>query len=541
MKKKWMAVVALILAMCISLSGCSYIDLEGFWNELMGMFGVVEMTPFSEMEYRRPNIEEMESIVEDCCRRMEEADSFQELVGMIYEAYAPLDQFSTAYALANIHYCKDLTDSYWQEEYTFCSAGTADAQAALDKIYRTLAKSPFRAELESDQYFGAGFFDDYEGESFYDEVFTGLLTQEAELENQYYALVSEAGQVGYYTQEYYDVYYPQMAELFVELVKVRQEMADYLGYDNYVDFAYDYYYDRDYTPAQTTSYLADIRAELVPLYSRLISEGIHATLGSSNERTTKAYVKQMAQNMGGLIADAFADMELYDLYDISCSENKYDASFEVYISNYYSPYIFLNPTETDYDKLTFAHEFGHFCSDYASYGSAAGVDVAEVFSQGMEYLSLLYVEDVGDLEVIKMVDCLSVFVEQSAFASFEQQVYSLKGDELTTDNVRALYAEMGRNYGFYSWGFDSRDYVTVTHFFTNPMYVISYVVSNDVAMQMYQLELQESGAGLTCLENNLTTTHSGIVAFTQEAGLTNPFTYGRIAQVKETLEKVLFG
>ena len=84
MKKKWMAVVAMILAMCISLSGCMYIDLVGYWNELLGMFGVEEMTPFSEMEYQRPNMEELESIVEDCCRRMEEADSLQELVGIIY-------------------------------------------------------------------------------------------------------------------------------------------------------------------------------------------------------------------------------------------------------------------------------------------------------------------------------------------------------------------------------------------------------------------------------------------------------------------------
>ena len=541
MKKKWLALVAVILALSISLSGCMFVDIPGFFEELMGLFAGGYMTSFEDMEYSRPDLQELQSVVDDCCERMEKADSLEELVEIIYEAYAPVDAFSTAYALSNIYYCKDLTDSYWQEEYTFCSEGTAIAQAALDQIYRTLAKTPYREELESEEYFGTGFFDDYEGESFYDEVFTELLTQEAALENQYYVLVSEAGQAGYSSDSFYAVYMPQMAELFVELIQVRQNMADYLGYSSYVDFAYDYYYDRDYTPAQTTSYLADIRAELVPLYRRLVQNGVDVTIDYSGEGTTKAYVEEMAKNMGGIIAEAFAGMDMNELYDIGYSENKYDASFEIYITGYYTPYIFINPTQTEYDKLTFAHEFGHFCCDYASYGSAAGVDVAEVFSQGMEYLSLCYVEDADNLEVAKMVDSLSVFVEQAAFASFEQMVYQLEGEDLTAENVQAIYEQVGTAYGFDSWGFDSRDYVTITHFFTNPMYVISYVVSNDVAMQMYQLEMEESGAGLACLENNLTTTHTGIVAFAQESGLTDPFAYGRMMEVKETLEKVLFG
>ena len=91
----------------------------------------------------------------------------------------------------------------------------------------------------------------------------------------------------------------------------------------------------------------------------------------------------MAENMGGLVQEAFVLMEGSGLYNISYGQNKYDASFEVYLTLYSEPYVFLNPTQSDYDFLSFAHEFVHFCNDYASYGSGATVDVAEFFSQGM--------------------------------------------------------------------------------------------------------------------------------------------------------------
>ena len=37
----------------------------------------------------------------------------------------------------------------------------------------------------------------------------------------------------------------------------------------------------------------------------------------------------------------------------------------------------------------------------------------------------------------------------------------------------------------------SRDFVVIGHFYTDPMYIISYVVSNDAAFQLYQMELEE--------------------------------------------------
>jgi oligoendopeptidase F len=122
---------------------------------------------------------------------------------------------------------------------------------------------------------------------------------------------------------------------------------------------------------------------------------------------------------------------------------------------------------------------------------------------------------------------------------FEHQVYDLEGDELTAENVYELYDEIGTQFGFDAWGWDSRDFVMIGHFYTDPMYIISYVVSNDAALQLYQMEQDEAGAGLAKYQQELDTEQTYFLAFIQDAGLESPFAPGRVKEVRQTLEEVL--
>jgi oligoendopeptidase F len=317
-------------------------------------------------------------------------------------------------------------------------------------------------------------------------------------------------------------------------------MADYLGYGSYVDFAYEYYYSRDYTPEQVMPYLDAIQQELVPLYRQQDRFGSYSQGGRScSEDEMFSYVRKVANEMGGTVAEAFETMEQFGVYNITYSEKKYDSSFETYLYNYEIPFVFVNPVGNQWDKLTFAHEFGHFANDYASYGNSGCVDVAEFFSQGFEYLSLCYGSRNRTLTQMKLADCLFLTVEQSAYAAFEHQLYALGDEELTEEGVRSLYAQVCTDYGFDSWGFDSQSYVTINHFFTNPLYIISYVVSNDAAFQLYQLEQAEPGAGLELYESYLDNGSEHFLEFVEETGLESPFDAQRVTTIRETLEKIL--
>lgn len=495
---------------------------------------------YAEIEYTRPDMPELQNVLEDSCSVAQSAEVMNHVIDAINNFYDVYDRFFTNYNLAYIRYSADLSDSYWEAEYNFCMENAPIADAGLEQLYRALAKSPMRDKLEEDEYFGADYFDAYEGEVTWDEGFLALLDRESELLSRYYDLSEQASGTEYYSDEYFSTYGVQLADLFVELIKLRQEIAAYVGYESYPEFAYDYYFYRDYTPAQAERYLTEISKMLYGPYRDVnrsdVWERAHRY---SSEDETFRYVKDAASAMGGTVAEAFGLLEEAGLYDISYGEDKFDTSFELYLWSYYEPFVFVRPYMDQTDKLIFAHEFGHFINDYVCGGSYAGADVAEVHSQAFEYLSLCYGEDTDDLARYKMADSLCTYMESSAYALFEQQVYSLTGDDLTMENVMDLYERIGYQFGFDSWNWDSRDFTMVPHLFTDPLYTVGYVVSNDIAMQLYQMEQEEPGAGLALYERCISSEESYIIHFAETYGLESPFAEGRLQKVAATFRSVL--
>lgn len=525
--KRRMRILAAVVALAVLLSGC---------RSILQSLLQPQPVAFRDMEYTRPDLSSLDSLTAQCRELASggDVDAFMEPFWEFYDLYV---NFCTAYSLAHIYQCMDMSDIYWEQEYNYCKEQAAQVQSAYEDLLYDLADSPLRQELEGEDYFGEGFFEDFDGESMWTEELTALMTEEGVLINEYYDLMED-----FDLYQFTQAQYEDLAELYVELIGLRQQIATEAGYDSFPEFAYDYYFDRDYTPQQAEQYTEQIRQKLGPLYYQVDFESyLDVAYTEASEKQTFSFVKTASMAMGGVVEEAFRDMEELELYHISPGENKMDISFEVFLPAYYAPFVFVNPTQTNGDKLSFAHEFGHFCNDYASFGTAAGMDVAEIFSQGMEYLMLSYSSEGEELSYVKMVDSLCVFVEQSAYASFEQQVYGLTGEDLTVKNIEALYKQVMDSFGFGIYEMDYRDYVAVQHFFISPMYVISYVVSNDAAMQLYQLEQTERGKGLDCYMDGLDTEQTQLLAFLQEAELESPFAQGRVESLKETFQSALGG
>jgi hypothetical protein len=526
-------VVALVLAMALLLTGCA-LDFGGYFDRLANVFRPVS---FENMTYTRPEPQLLEDALAECLESIDE-NNFNKLLSHINSLNSIANSFQTSFYLSYIHYSIDMTDRYWETEYNFCSQLTAQVQASVDELMYALAESEMRERLEDEAYFGPGYFDDFDGESMWTEEFTALKHRETELVNEYYRLSSMMTTMDPTSETFYSTLGAQMGAVYTDLVKLRKELATEAGYDSYAEFAYEFTYDRDFTPKQAMELVGEIRKELAEPYSKLTQSNWWTDLGPSREDETFNYVKTMANAMGGRVQEAFSTMENSGLYHISYGPNKVGASFTVYLPDYWSPFVFLNPTLTAYDRLTFAHEFGHFCNAYASGGGSISIDVSEVFSQGMEYLSLFYADGGNELEKIKLADSLGVYLEQSMLADFEDRVYRMSDKALTVENIRALYSQVAWEYGLGDM-VDGRSYVNVTHLFTSPMYVISYVVSHDTAMQIYQMERKESGSGLRCYTDHLATQQVGFTAFLEEAGLESPFRTGHIKEVRELFEEIL--
>ena len=515
--------LALILCLALVLSGC------GGAKNALGFSGIVK---FEDMTYTRPDLEGAEALYRSALEAAEGGEDVDAVLELVWDFYDAYDRCMTAYDLAYIRYQRDLSDFYWQTEYEFCAENTPRLDLYLEELYCGLGQTELRSALE-EEYFGGGWFEAYDDGGVYDETLVGLMEQEQALVSEYYDLVGSGGDLE--PDAWLDEYTQPLADLLARLVVLRRELSDWAGYESYTDFAWDFYYERDYTPAQAQDYLEAIRRELVPAYRRMNAMDVWRPGDEEwGEKEVYAYVEQTAKAMGGVTADAFALMDQAELCDISASPNKSGISFEGYLTDYYEPYVMVSGTGTRYDCLTFAHEFGHFVNDYASAGSGVGIDVLEFFSQGMEYLSLCHTGADGAFVDMKLADSLTVYVEQAAYAEFERRIYELPTQVVNGEKLLSVYEQVCRSYGFDSMEWDPRDMVTVPHFYGNPLYIISYVVSNDAAMQLYELELAAPGAGKAVYEQNLDTQQGWFLAFLEEAGLESPFQ--RVDEVKALME-----
>lgn len=542
--KRILAIVLTLCMLTVMLAGCSVWDvILSVVREQAGITEPTEATKpratgsFRDMEYIRPDMEEHQALLAGCCATAKEStdmDEIQEAVNTYYEAY---DRIIASSTLAEIYACKDITSSYWQEETAYCTMAAVEADAGLEELYCALALSPMTEELEEE--YGAAFLAYYRELGSPDKTLQEYNTREAALVEQFTNLYNQLTPEGFYAEDTDAV---ALAEILVELIALRQEMADYLDYGSYPQLAYDIYHYRSYTPAQAKSYLSQVGAQMAQLYRETYfspqwQDGYVPVL---SESYTMDYLDSATQAMGGKIREAFDYMCSNELYDITISENKRTVSYEAYILYYNQPYIFTSPMGMRSDSLGFAHEFGHFVNDWLLDPSYVGTDVAEVKSQGMEYLSLFYADNGDALKEYKLLDCLSTYVEQAAFSLFEHRMYELKGDKLTAENLHALFLEIGTAFGLECWqDYNGWEFTTVSHMYTSPMYLMSYVVSNDVAFQLYQKELKEPGSGLAIYEECLESEDAYLMFFLQRYDLEDPLANGRLLSVSRTLEKEL--
>ena len=199
---------------------------------------------------------------------------------------------------------------------------------------------------------------------------------------------------------------------------------------------------------------------------------------------------------------------------------------------YEVPFLFMDAGGTLNDITTFSHEFGHYLDGYLNYNADETVDLAECFSQAMELLMLTRLDDVltekelDSLYQIKMGDILGMYVQQGAFAEFEHVIYGAKPEELSVDFLNSAFLQAAQDYGFAEEGFEdlySMFWMDITHFFEQPFYVITYPVSHDIAMQIFQLEQAQPGQGMEKYLEMLDRDYADMLDTALNAGLESPF------------------
>lgn len=526
----------------------------------------LEPVAFEDMEYTRPDAAALCKALGELEKLVKNGGSFDEVGAAFEAAYSDYSFFNTMDSLSYIRHTIDLNDEYYETENNWCEEQSPLIEQALEKCYIAMGQSDLRDRLE-EEYFTEDFFDFYDENQIYsNDRVVKLMQKDNDLQAQYMALQSDQtiewnGEEVLYEdiigdesldydsylmayQLYYNKYNPQVGEIFAEMIRTRNEIARELGYDTFADFAYSYYYDRDYTPEEAEDYLSDIAAELAPMYFYAVY-GAQSTTPCSTDEVLDLFEKTVYR-FGGEFATSYEFMQAYDLMDITDSSSKMPGSYVTYLSSYQMPFLYVSPTGKLDDLLTCCHEFGHFVDGFVNCNGTSSIDCNEIFSQGLEFLSLSRAELDDDereaLTISKVADSLMTFVSQAAYAEFELRAYALPDDQLNTEGLNALFLECMEEFGQSYTGMEdiiAPGWIDIQHFLIAPYYVISYCVSNDAALQIFQLE-EENGTGLETYRALMSTSSGNtILALLEENGMESPFEPGRVEELADFFEDYL--
>ena len=538
-------------------------------------FGIRSTVPFEEMEYVRPDKEAVFKTIDDAVKSVTaDEDSYADQVKLIRDYIINDYTIYTMNTLAMIRNSLDTTDEFYMEEMNFFAEFMPLYYQKEEELSVACAQSKHMEDFEEDCY-TPGYLEPYKyGGTITDEsVELAQHTEELSLdyltesaiptvmwngeETPLYDLIGDPEITGdeYYRllKVYYDKYNPIFGEMYVDLVKSNMMLAEEYGYDSFIDYAYENSY-RDYTPAEAAKFMEDAREYYVPLFQKLNEDGHYDAqydYAECSEEDLVWLLKSVTRKLGGKISSVYRYMEKYGLYDFSVSDVKEPMSYTSYLYDYDAPFIILDAVGDDTDFIGAVHEFGHFVDNYLNYGRDSGLDCSETASQGMEYLSLSCLDSVlGDdtRELIytkKLLDSVDVFIYQGYYNALETKVYSLDYEDVTLENINRIAGECAEEFGLKDmepWeGYYSVSWVDVPHLYDSPLYIISYCVSCDAALQIYEMSVDspKEAVNTYCdlvdwdwdmtFEENL-----------ERVGLESPFAQGRAEKSAKIIESYFY-
>lgn len=470
----------------------------------------------------------------DDCDRLAACSDAQEAIELYDALYEQCLQIGTVYEVSYIATSIDVTDAYWTEENLWSESAVMEAVDALCVACGEVLSGPcaeaFRAHL------GDAVADALlEYEQANDRI-NELNEQESALCSEYYAAMSgvDSLAVSYRDEEwtferwygedgddlywndydaYYDVYDLLMeaiggvlGPIYVELVTLRREIAEYYGYDNYAEYAYENVYFRDYGLEQAQVFCDQVKRFAPRYYEQVYynnNAGGYADVQMDGQElvdTLGAYVDRIDP----LVEEAWdflAENELYSLCDSAvCMNGGYTST----IPSTGAPYIYMSLAGGSQDFCVLSHEFGHFVDAWLTpvpnyLVSGANFDLAEIHSNGLEVLYSHYYDDIfGDgasmAEYGLLGEQLNSVVEGCVYDEFQRRVY--EAENITLEDVNRIYSEVCVEYGQYDEVYEDSWWVFVGHNFDSPMYYISYAASAIAALQIWEMSRSDYDAAV---------------------------------------------
>lgn len=504
-------------------------------------------------------------------------------------------------ALVYLRFNQDTANEEFKREREYCDELQPRLTDLDVRIKRLLLGSPYRAELE--QRLGPQAFALWEADVLaFDPSIEQHLVREAKLQAEYNELTA-AAQVEFRGQKYnlsgivkfredadrptrheaervrwqwYADNRPALDRIFDDQVKLRHDMAQKLGYDNYVGLGYKRMKRVDYSQGDVEQFRSEVRQHLVPLavelrkqqaaalgVQRLMfwDDAVHDPRGNPAPHGDHDWMVERAQAMFDAMHPSlgrfFQLMRDARLTDLKNRDRKAPGGFCTSFPNYGLPYIFANFNGTMHDVLVFTHEMGHAYQAYLSREQPLldylwpTYESCEIHSIGLEYLTWPQMERFfeHDAERFRRQHLLQglLFIPYGvAVDHFQHLVY--ERPDASPAERHAMWQEMERTY--LPW----RDYGDLPHLpgggfwqyqrhiYLHPFYYIDYTLAQTCALQLW-VRAQRDPQGTLDAYNALCA-RGGEAPFQElarSAGLISPFEPGCLKDVVAQARQALAG
>lgn len=443
------------------------------------------------------------------------------------------------------------------------ASGGARSEAALyrelsaqqtrltDRCYQALsvlAASPYAGILDEDA--GEGAAESLLG-------YRGLTAEEAALYEEEDRLIQDYDRVMGDSAPA-EERYRAAGELYLQLVRLRTEQAQWAGYADYAEYAYEALYTRDYGLEDAAELHELAKRYILPLQLRLLEETGEQELRALSVRSRMNgeevldAIRPFAEAFDREMRDTFRFLRAHHLYDIEYGENKLPTGYTVALPAYGSAFIFNCPYGDYQDLSDTVHEFGHFFETFhctqPDLWAAFNIDVGEIDSQALE---LMFTEQAGELfgerygevyQNVVLYNILDSVLDGCLYDEF--QIAAYQNPEMTVQELDRLFKELSEDYGYsYDPGTEADPaWVENAHNFQNPLYFISYATSALSALDLWFLYLENPReATEVYLELSALSLSLPYRAAVEEVGLRNIFDGETVPALAEALEEHLDG
>lgn len=505
---------------------------------------------FSEMNYTRPNLSEVENEFNSLLAKFDNAASADEQKQVLSKINELKNEFSTYASIASVRNSIDTTDTFYEAEQEFFDTNEPVIKDLHIKFYKSLGSSKFKNELQKD--FGNQLFNlaDVSLKTFDTSIIEDL-KEENKLGTQYTKLVASAEvefngekltlpalsafmestdrdtrkKAYLANQSFFAAHEAEFDDIFDKLVKVRTRIAHKLGYKNFIELAYYRMARTDYNADMVAGFRDDVLKYVVPLANKLrerqrqrtgidklkaydlshnFNSGNPKPIGTPEEIVANG--QKMYSELSKETKEFFDFMVNNDLMDLVNKKGKASGGYCTMFPKYKAPFIFanFNGTVGDVDVLT--HEAGHAFQCFESRNFEVEeyywptMESCEIHSMSMEHLTypwmkLFFGADTDKYKFVHLSSNILFLPYGVAVDEFQHIVYA--NPDMTPAERKQTWLQMEKKYR--PWmDYDGIDYLErggfwqrQGHIYRSPFYYIDYCLAQLCAFQFWSRSQQD--------------------------------------------------